>query len=136
MHAHFSLVLPTPTSSSSLFCSLRWELKEAEKVERARREAEREEIDKRARELQSLGADVIAQHMLRVKMQRDMEDKMAKMSTAVAVVSARGGDRDLGGGCFVGDGQAEPGDDTTTPPSETEDTARAPATGNAIVQSA
>ena len=66
-------------------------------------EAEREEIDKRARELQSLGADVIAQHMLRVKMQRDMEDKMAKMSTAVAVVSARGGDRDLGGGCFVGE---------------------------------
>jgi hypothetical protein len=44
--------------------------------------------------------------MLRVKMQRDMEDKMAEMGSAVAVVSARGGDGDNGGGCFVGDRQA------------------------------
>jgi hypothetical protein len=96
----------------------RWQLKEAEKVEQARRQAEKEEIDRRARELQ-----------------REMAHKMGDIGTAVAAFSVRQKDEDLDGRCVGGawlvESAADAGnDDTRTPPSETEETpleAHAPA---------
>jgi hypothetical protein len=93
----------------------RWELKEAERVEQARRQAEKQEIDRLARELQ-----------------REMAHNMADIGTAVAAVSVRQGDEGLDGRCVGGAGLVESAadacndacnDDTMTPPSETEETA-------------
>ena len=129
MFASFSL---SPPCSRSLACALSLQVaaEGGGKGRTSKRQAEKEEIDRRARELQ-----------------REMAHKMGDIGTAVAAVSVRQGDEDLDGRCVGGRcvgvarlHAADAGnDDTRTPPSETEETAleaHAPAAQRSLLHDA